>query len=196
MPNPTNKLSLNHIEEWPTAIKLAAIAGIFIVVILLGYFFIGSGKLDKLKRSQQHYEELQKQYTKNYKKYRKFHQIELNMQHDMKKLKQITSMLPSKDKTHEINGMIQNAANESGIRITSFKANAIEEYEHYVITPLQIKAQASYHQAASFLSNIANLKQVVIIGNFVLKQPDSKKKTSLNFDVTLKLYQPKGDADE
>ncbi|MDF1758937.1 MAG: type 4a pilus biogenesis protein PilO [Coxiellaceae bacterium] len=196
MPNQLNNLKLDHIEEWPFAIKATAIIAVFIVVIIVGHLFVGSGKLDKLKREQQYFEELQKQYTKNYRKYRKFHQIEIDMQHDQKKLNTITNMLPSKDKTHELNTAIQTAANQSGIRITSFKANAIEEHEHYTITPLHIKAQANYHQAANFLSDIANFKQVIIIGDFALKQPTEKKRTTLDFDVTLKLYQLKDNADE
>ncbi|MDF1797094.1 MAG: type 4a pilus biogenesis protein PilO [Coxiellaceae bacterium] len=196
MPNQLSNLKLNHIEEWPLSIKLVVVVLVFIVVVFLGHFLIGSGKLKKLKREQQYFEELQQQYTKSFRKYRKFHQIEINMQNDQKQLDKITSMLPSKNKTHELNNAIQSAAKNSGIRITSFKATPIEEYEHYTVTPLKIKSLANYHQAASFLSDIANYKQVIIIGDFSLKQPVDKKKNTLDFDVTLNLYQPKGSADE
>lgn len=187
----SKKINPSHPEEWPVGIKITAMAVVFIVISALGYYLFVSAKFTKIDKQQQYFEDMQQQYTKTYRKYRKFKQFEINLNADKGKLDKIIESLPNKTNTADINNAIQTSASQSGIQITSFKSLPSESYNFYVLTPITIKAIANYHQAATFISKIANLEQIIIIGDFSLSKSSNKNQKRLDFSITLNLYQPK-----
>lgn len=184
------KLDLKHPEEWSIAVKTALMIAIASIFILLGYVLFISSDLEKIKKNQSYLSDMQRQFSRTYRSFHKFKQLEIDHIHAKKQLKLILEQMPSHAMS-DANQAIQQAATNSGIQISSYKSLPTEEHAFYILTPLQIKANATYHQAALFISQIANLSQIAIIGNFSLELRPGKNTKSLLFTIVLNLYQPK-----
>jgi Tfp pilus assembly protein PilO len=185
------KLDLSHPEEWPVVYKLIAMLFTLIVVICLGYFIFVSSHQTKLNKNRAYYVSMQEKFTKSYGKFHKVRQLEINVNDNQDQIKKSINQLQSNATATDVNTAIQQAANQSGITIRSFKSDITQTHSNFTLTPLDLVAKASYHQAATFISLIANLPHVVIIGDFKLAQPVKTKNGQLDFTITLKLYQPK-----
>lgn len=191
MPNKRMKINPKHPEEWPLALRFTTLVAAFFITLGIGHYLFVSDNIQKRKKQHAYYEEMQSKFRTTFKKYHSYKQHELNLAHDRKSLDQIIESLPSKATTFQINNAITKTAKQSGLQITNLSSLPSESHGFYNLTPIKIQANSSYHQAARFISDIANLKQTIIVGDFSLQKP-SNGQSDLSVNITLNLYQPSG----
>lgn len=167
----------------------------FLATLVIGYTLFVSDNKQKVAKQQSYYDDMQIKYKSAFRKYHGYKQHEINLAQDKQQLARIVKSLPSKTNTFQINSAITTAANQTGLKIVSLTSLPSEEHGFYTLTPINIKASSSYHQAARFISDIANLDQIIIVGDFSM-QNQANNQPGLDVNVTLNLYQPSGSRNE
>ncbi len=191
MKNTPSKLDFKHPEEWPLVFKLLAMLATLLIVLTLGYTLFVSSHQTKLNKNRAYYATMQENFAKTYGKFHRVKQFDINLSTNQQHIKDTIKQLQSSDTSTDIHSAIQQAARKSGITIRSFKTETTQSHNNFALTPLKLSAKASYHQAATFISLVANMPHVVIIGDFRLTKPTESNNGLLDFTITLKLYQPK-----
>ena len=71
------------------------------------------------------------------------------------------------------------AAEQSGVRLKSFRPVGPRAEQYYTELPLSIQAIGGYHQIGSFLAELANLRRIITVSQVELKASNDKENSLL-----------------
>lgn len=162
------KMTLNNIYEWPIMTQLLLLGLIFAVVFYLGYRFDLSTQMKNLSRAEQQEGDLKQQIELVI---RKNKAMEVEVSH----LKQLQTeldkwskqLVPYKSLPEVLNQILKLGA-DNHLYISSFtpeKSVPIEKMNYNKVA-IKTVVVGSYQQIADFISQIANMESIVVIGDF------------------------------
>jgi type IV pilus assembly protein PilO len=67
------------------------------------------------------------------------------------------------------------AAQETGVQFQAFRPAPPKSEQYYTEVPMQIKVNGGYHQVASFLAELANMRRIITVANLHITPNPSKK---------------------
>lgn len=188
------KLDLNELihqspGDWPSAARVIAYAGIFIVVIAIGYYFWLSNYNQELNQGQQQEQKLRSEFkdkalqAANIKEYRE--QLEqLTRTFNTMKLQ-----LPGKTEIPNVLQDISQTAQIDGLKQDLFKPQSEVKKDFYAEDPIQIQLEGSYHQFGKFVSDVSALPRIVTVHDINIKpQSNGAKGADLVMTLTAKTY--------
>ena len=97
----------------------------------------------------------------------------------------IEKQLPSKAEMDALLSDINQAGIGRGLRFELFKPGSVNVKEYYAELPIQIKVTGSYHDIATFTSDIANLPRIVTLNDMKIT---GVKGGQLGLDATAKTF--------
>ena len=160
---------------WPAVPRYLTMVGLFVLVLVGGYFGLIAPEEDTLAQSQAKMETLKQEYRDKY-------QISTNLA-AYKKLRAETEVvlaeslrqLPSKSEMESLLTDINQAAQGRGLQFDLFKPNASENvFEFYAELPIAIRIEGSYHDIAEFNAALAQLQRIVTVHDMDLSVAPSK----------------------
>lgn len=159
-------IDLNNIYEWPLTLRFLVFGLIGAVVFYLLYRWDGSGLSTELINARQKENEIKEQLEVTLSKQAavkkeaaQFPKVQLTLLEWQKKLIHYSGM------PQLINEILKiGAANH--IYFSLFTPSTEIKVQNYFKIPIKIVATGSYHDLAVFISEVANLPSIVVIGNF------------------------------
>ena len=177
-------LNGRHPGQWPIVPRLLCGIGVFLVVLLVGWYFWWSGQLDDLDNGQQAEVKLREEYKT------KIHEA-INLDALLKQKSQVSEYvstlekaLPSKAEMDALLSDINHAGSGRGLQFDLFRPGQVVVKDYYAEQPIDVRVVGSYHDIGMFSSDIANLPRIVTLNNLALTFKDG----TLTMDAVAKTF--------
>jgi type IV pilus assembly protein PilO len=180
-----NKLDLKTLPDWPLPSKLAALALLFVALVVAGWWLDWRGGMETLDATKQKEVQLRgvfvtkKNQAINLESYKK--QLEDIEQAFGALLKQ----LPNKQEMDALITDVNQAGLGRGLQFDLFKPEAETVTEFYAETPIRVKVTGGYHDVAAFVSDVSKLSRIVTLQDISMLPA---KDGVLNMDAIVKTY--------
>lgn len=180
-------LDPKDIANWPVAGQVIALAALSLLLIFLGYFFVLSDQLDKLKASQAQEEQLKQTYLDKRRQVVNKAALEEQLQQIKKSFGTLIKQLPTKSQMDSLLSEINQAGTGRGLQFDLFKPGQENRTGEMAELPIDLRLTGTYEQLANFASDIGQLSRIVTLGNIVLS-PLGDKGDRLTMQATARTY--------
>lgn len=178
-------LNVNDIASWPIPIKIAGIAVVGVVILIVGYIAFIQGMLDEYEAAQRQEAQLRETYLAK-------KALAINLpayKQQMEEMEQtfgsLLRQLPNSTEVPDLLVDITQAGLGRGLEFVVFKPEKEQPKEFYAELPITIEVKGSYHEIAQFVSDVATLPRIVTFGDI---QIDADKGGRLKMAAKARTY--------
>lgn len=173
-----NELTLENIGSWPNPIKIAVIAILFVIIVALGYFLSFQEQMERLEGLQSTEKDLLQTMERKQQQAANLALYKAQLAEMKVKFGKLLKQLPGKSEIPELLEEISQKGIEAGLKFQLFDPQPELEHDFYVEVPIKIIIDGSFHQIATFISQIANMRRIVTLHDFNLHFPNPKRSGS------------------
>ena len=162
---------LTQILQLPRKQKIGLLAGLILLLLIIGYFYIylpGNDKLTKLAEeitAARSDRDRKKALSANLVKLQK------ELQEWDAKLKAAVAQLPDRKEIPDLLSSLSTKAREAGLDILLFRPRAENFQEFYAEIPVDIVVRGGFFNTVTFFDEVGKLNRLVNIDNIDLKNP-------------------------
>jgi type IV pilus assembly protein PilO len=179
------RLNIRDAGNWPLLPKVAILASILIVILVLGYLLDWRDQLDALAASRSVEGTLKTQYAEkkgraiNFDLYvQQLHEVEQSFG-------ALVKQLPNRSEIDALLTDVNQAGLGRGLQFDLFKPAAQERMaDFYAELPIAIKITGNYHDMGAFASDIAQLPRIVTLNDVVI----ANEKGQLSMEAVAKTF--------
>lgn len=178
-------LNPNDPGAWPLVPKVIILIGLFMALLLAGWWFVWNGQLSSLETRQQEEVTLKDQYLL---KKRQAVNLDLYTQQLAeidRSFGALLKQLPNKSEIEALLIEVNQAGLGRGLQFELFRPGAEVAKDFYAELPVTVKINGSYHDIGAFAADIAKLPRIVTL-NGVSIMP--LKGGDLTLDATVKTF--------
>ncbi|MDG2526800.1 type 4a pilus biogenesis protein PilO [Stenotrophomonas sp. HITSZ_GD] len=189
-----NDLDFRNMGAWPQQAKVVFCVILALVILLVAYFALISGKREELQRLEAKEVSLRQEFEKEQGRAVNLEPLKQQLAQMEQVLQQMLRQLPSKTEMPDLIIDISQTALSSGLNNELFQPGAETPREFYAEKPIALRMVGSYHQFGAFVSGVASLPRVVILTmhDINLKPKDPKtgitQRGALELAGTVKTY--------
>lgn len=179
-------LDPNNPGAWPGWVRAAAIALVFILAVLAGWYFGWSDKMQQLERAEAREPELLRQLDQ--KKHRAANLDAYRRQKEQieTELVEMLGRLPGDVAQPSLVEDISLQASEAGLEIASYNTRSPSQREFYAELPVDMRVIGTYQQLGEFVSGVANMDRIVTLHNLTIEPRDGSDRLGMN--MTARTY--------
>jgi type IV pilus assembly protein PilO len=174
---------------WPASVKVIALLGLFIAILIGGFFGDWSGQLDTLDNGKKEEEKQKDDYVK-----KKTQAV--NLDEHKKQLREIDQVfgtllkqLPNKSEMDALIIDINQAGLGRGLQFELFKPATSESMQDfYAELPIQIRVVGSYHDIGAFAADVSKLSRIVTLNNISIGIVPGKDSNTLALETIAKTF--------
>ncbi|MFL9584400.1 type 4a pilus biogenesis protein PilO [Stenotrophomonas sp. AB1(2024)] len=188
-------LDFNNIGSWPQRAKIVFCALLSLVIVVLAWFVLISGKREELQSLERTEVSLRADFEKEQGRAVNLEPLKQQLAQMEQVLQQMLRQLPSKTEMPDLIIDISQTALSSGLVNELFQPGGEVPKEFYAEKPIALRMVGSYHQFGAFVSGVASLPRVVILTmhDINLKPKDPKtgitaRSGALELSGTVKTY--------
>jgi len=162
---------LDNVRDWPIKQKLAALAGIILLVFALDYLYVLSPRSEQLAQMK---DDLAKDQAMLEQK-----RLKVNAKADEEKkirdlqadVKRAEARLPEGREIADLLSNIAASARAVGLDLTLFRQRPENYSEFYADVPVQMEMRGTYHELAAFMDRVKRLDRIVNVSDIQLRRP-------------------------
>lgn len=187
-------LDFSNIGNWPQNYKIGFCVLIGLLILVLAYFLMIKGNVEKLDGLERRESTLRQEFEKEQGDAANLEPLKQQLAQMEQVLQQMLRQLPSKTEMPDLIVDISQTALSSGLANELFQPGPESPKEFYAEKPISLRMVGSYHQFGAFVSGVASLPRVVILTmhDISLKPRDKKGKIvdngALELSGTVKTY--------
>ena len=158
-------LNPNDPSVWPLIPKVTLLVGVFVVLLVAGWWFLWSDQLVELENKQKEEEVLKQQFLEKKKQ-------AVNLDLYVEQLAEIDrsfgallKQLPNKSEIEALLIEVNQAGLGRGLQFDLFRPGAEEVKDFYAVLPISVKINGGYHDFGAFAADIAKLPRIVTLNN-------------------------------
>ena len=158
-------LNPNDPSVWPLIPKVTLLVGVFVVLLVAGWWFLWSDQLIELENKQKEEEVLKQQFLDKKKQ-------AVNLDLYVEQLAEIDrsfgallKQLPNKSEIEALLIEVNQAGLGRGLQFDLFRPGAEEVKDFYAVLPISVKINGGYHDFGAFAADIAKLPRIVTLNN-------------------------------
>jgi type IV pilus assembly protein PilO len=174
------ELELNNIGGWPRQAQLGFCGLIVLLLVVLAWFLVVSGKRDELKGLEAQETELRTEFETKQGRAANLEPLKQQLAQMEQQLQQMLRQLPSKTEMPDLIVDISQTALATGIQNDLFQPGPEAKQEFYAEKPIMLRMVGSYHQFGAFVSGVASLPRVVIMTMHDISLQPKKTKDNPN----------------
>lgn len=179
-------LNLKDLAGAPAAAKGIVLGLLFVAVIGAGYYFDLSDQLATLDSLKQEEEKLRQTYSEKVGESHNLPAYRQQLKDTELALAAMIKQLPSKAEVDALLTDINQAGLGRGLAFELFRPGQTSFDAYYATLPVAIKVTGSYHQIASFISDVAGMPRIVTVHDVNIVP--GAKPPILSMEATLKTY--------
>lgn len=180
-------LNTRDVSTWPLLPRVAMLLAIIALVLLAGWYFYWSDQLDELQRGQTEEEQLKVQYKDKLQQAINLDPLRRQKELAAQYVARLEKQLPSKAEMDALLSDINQAGIGRGLQFELFRPGQSTVRDYYAELPIAIRLIGTYHDIASFTSDIASLPRIVTLNNISITMPPNAT-TPLALDATAKTF--------
>ncbi len=160
------QLDINQAGNWPVAFKIAALAILFIAIIVAGHFLVWQEQIETLENIQAQEETLKNTYLAKKRSAVNLPALRLQLKDIEQSLSTLLKQLPNKSEMEALLVDINQAGLGRGLQFELFKPAAKETiHAFYAELPVSIRVTGGYHDIGAFASDVAQLSRIVTLND-------------------------------
>ena len=175
----------NDPGAWPLIPKIAVLFGLFILLLIGGWWFVWSDQLLELETKQHEEETLRQQYLD---KKRQAVNLDLYTQQLAeidRSFGALLKQLPNKSEIEALLIEVNQAGLGRGLQFDLFRPGVEQMKDFYAELPVAVKINGSYHDVGAFAADVAKLPRIVTLNNISIAPA---KDGVLTLDATIKTF--------
>jgi type IV pilus assembly protein PilO len=162
-------LNFKDVGNWPLLPKMAALAGIVVVIVALGYFFDWKDQWEALEQQRTEESKLKEQYSQKKAKAINFELYVQQLNEVEQSFGALVKQLPNRSEIDALLTDINQAGLGRGLQFELFKPASQEKMaEFYAELPIKIKITGTYHDMGAFASDVAQLPRIVTLNDLAI----------------------------
>ena len=181
------QLDPKAIASWPLPAQLIALGAMALLICSLGYYFVLSDQLDKLKNSQAQEDALKQTYIDKRRQVVNKVALEAQLVEIKKSFGNLIKQLPTKSQMDSLLTEVNQAGTGRGLQFDLFRPGTEVKSAAMAELPVEIRLTGSFEQMANFASDVGQLSRIVTISNIVLN-PTGDKNERLTMQAVAKTY--------
>ena len=151
-----------------------------LLLVVLAWFLVVSGKRDELKGLEAQEAELRTEFETKQGRAANLEPLKQQLAQMEQQLQQMLRQLPSKTEMPDLIVDISQTALATGIQNDLFQPGPESKQEFYAEKPIMLRMVGSYHQFGAFVSGVASLPRVVIMTMHDISLQPKKTKDNPN----------------
>jgi len=175
----------NDPGAWPLIPRITILIGLFLALLLAGWWFVWSDQLAELETKEQELETLKQQYLD---KKRQAINLDLYTQQLAeidRSFGALLKQLPNKSEIEALLIEVNQAGLGRGLQFELFRPGAEQLKDFYAELPISVKINGTYHDFGAFAADIAKLPRIVTLNNVSIVPG---KDGVLSMDATTKTF--------
>lgn len=176
----------NDPGAWPVIPKISVLLGVFLMLLLAGWWFFWSDQLSTLDSARQEELALKDQYLL---KKRQAVNLDLYTQQLAeidRSFGALLKQLPNKSEIEALLIEVNQAGLGRGLQFELFRPGAEQIKDFYAELPVTVKINGSYHDIGTFAADIAKLPRIVTLNG--ISVAPLKAGDLLTLDATVKTF--------
>ncbi len=158
-------LNPKDVGAWPLAPRIAALIGLFALILFAGWWFWWSEQLDTLAQRQQNELKLKEEFVA-----KKTQAVNLDLY--VQQLNEIDrsfgallKQLPNKSEVESLLVEINQSGMGRGLQFELFKPGPEVVKDFYAELPINVRLTGSYHDFGAFAGDVGGLSRIVTLNN-------------------------------
>lgn len=170
------QLDINQAGNWPVAFKVAALAILFVAIIVVGHLMVWQEQIETLENTQAQEETLKNTYLAKKRSAVNLPALRQQLKDIEQSLRSLLKQLPDKSEMEALLVDINQAGLGRGLQFELFKPAAKETiHTFYAELPVSIRVTGGYHDIGAFTSDVAQLSRIVTLNDIsVIPGTDGK----------------------
>jgi len=181
-------LNPRDVGTWPLAPRVTVLFGVFLAVVLAGWWFFWADQFDALENKQQTELRLRDEYVVKKKQ-------AVNLDLYVQRLNEIDrafgallKQLPNRSEVDSLLVEINQAGMGRGLQFELFKPGPEQVKDFYAELPINVRLTGSYHDFGAFAGDIGKLSRIVTLNNIVIGTNAQSKDGTLVMDAITKTF--------
>ncbi|MFN3704154.1 type 4a pilus biogenesis protein PilO [Thermomonas sp.] len=174
------ELDINNIGGWPREAQLVFCGLVALLLVVLAWFLVVSGKRDELKGLEAQEADLRTEFETKQGRAANLEPLKQQLAQMEQQLQQMLRQLPSKTEMPDLIVDISQTALATGIQNDLFQPGPEAKQEFYAEKPIMLRMVGTYHQFGAFVSGVASLPRVVIMTMHDISLQPKKSKDNPN----------------
>ena len=165
-------LNPRDVGTWPLVPRLTLLSGLFLVIVLGGWWFFWDEQLVSLESKQQTELKLRDEFIAKKK-------LAVNLDLYVQRLNEIDrsfgallKQLPNKSEVEALLVEINQAGMGRGLQFELFKPGSEQVKDFYAELPINVRLTGSYHDLGAFAGDIGKLSRIVTLNNIAIAGKD------------------------
>jgi|APFre7841882630_1041343.scaffolds.fasta_scaffold16161_4 type IV pilus assembly protein PilO len=167
-------LDFSNVGQWPALAKAIAIVVIIAAVGGAGYWYLTLPDLEALEAARRTEQQLRQEFAAKQRVMANIDAYRAQIEEMKQMLATMLRQLPTRTEMPDLLEDVSNTGKRNGLNFELFKPENEQAREFYAAKPISIRARATYHQFAAFVSNIAALSRIVTVENTNLTTEQKK----------------------
>jgi type IV pilus assembly protein PilO len=181
-------LNPRDVGAWPVIPRVTVLLGLFLVILVAGWWFFWDDQLRSLEAKQETELKLRKEYVEK-------KNLAVNLDLYVQRLNEIDrsfgallKQLPSKSEVESLLVEINQAGLGRGLQFELFKPGSEQIKDFYAELPITVRLTGNYHDFGAFAGDIGKLSRIVTLNNISIATNQQSKDGSLVMDATTKTF--------
>ncbi|KAB2922471.1 MAG: type 4a pilus biogenesis protein PilO [Dechloromonas sp.] len=179
-------LNPNDPGAWPVAPKIATLAGIFLLLLLAGWWFLWADQIEDLETREREEVTLKQQFLE-----KKKQAVNLDLYREQlaeidRSFGALLKQLPNKSEIDALLIEVNQAGLGRGLQFELFRPGQEQVKDFYAELPVAVKINGAYHDFGAFAADIAKLPRIVTLNN--ISVAPLKDGVQLSLDATTKTF--------
>ena len=176
------------VGAWPLVPRVTVLLGLFLAILVAGWWFYWGEQLDSLTREQETEGQLREEYVS-----KKTQAVNLDLYlarlNDIdRSFGALLKQLPNKSEVEALLVEINQAGMGRGLQFDLFKPGPEQIKDFYAELPITVRLTGTYHDFGAFASDIGKLSRIVTLNNVIIATNQQSKDGALIMDATTKTF--------
>ena len=163
--NDFKNLNPKDVGAWPLAPRVATLIGLFILILVLGWFLVCSEGIDNLELKQQEETKLRNDFLSKKKQAVNLDLYVQQLNEIDRSFGALLKQLPNRAEVESLLVEINQSGMGRGLQFELFKPGADVIKEFYAEMPIDVRLTGVYHDLGEFVADLASMPRVVTLGD-------------------------------
>lgn len=180
-----NKLDFKTVADWPLGAKLGLLVIGFIFIVGAAWWFFWKPGLEEIEVGQRKEQELRATFTTKKGQAINLEAYKKQLSDIQQSFGALLKQLPNKQEMDALITDVNQAGLGRGLQFELFRPESETQSEFYAELPIKVKVMGSYHDIASFTSDVAKLSRIVTLHDISI---EPNKDSVLVMETTARTY--------
>ena len=186
--NDLRSLDPKNMGSWPLPIRIATLVGLYVAILIAGYFLIIQDQRDEYGKLQDKEVSLKSDFENKALEAANLDIYKKQLDDMEASFGTMLRQLPGQTEIPSLLQDISQAAQVDGLKQDLFRPGSEAPKDFYSEKPIDLTLEGGYHQFGKFVSDVATLPRIVTLHNINIKPGSGAGTDNLIMTLTAKTY--------